>query len=271
MTYGILIKNSAGRTVIDTSKNESLLYVDRDNRTAASQTATAYWERASVSLYPNTNHTGGAMIIARPKASTSNFARISRKANVPNGVLRWGSNGMPSTITGRGGGATIARELKAQSSANITPSNYGLVAYDTSGNTAAANILFSATDINALAVLVARGNWDGVLTGNGRQPNGFYNEFTMDPTLDQGRYYCLVNTSASWATSGGSPATTSRYNFSYEFDYANGKIRMLNFVAHPPAGTGSFQILNLISGYRETMNWAIFYVKNGGYVDDTFT
>ena len=247
MSYGFQVYNSSGRAVIDTVQGLSLLYA------TDSGTATANND------FPTTSWSGSDLIIARPADSSlggSNSTYRPRLSRNVNGKWGKGLTGFPNANNGRGGGYVVWRELKAQSTANLTPSGRGLVVYDGAG-TASSNVLFSATDLDATAALVATGKFNGTDTG---AINGYYTEFTMDSSLDEGRYYAIVSNAQSVYITG-SQGNNSRFHVSYDFDYAAGKIRMLNYL-----GVGSSRY-----GFTTNVDWAIFYVINGGTVDNNFS
>lgn len=245
MGYGIHIINSSGRTVLNTDEAASLVYSGSNNTAVAD------------SAFPTSNWSGTKIIIARP-ASTAVGTGTSHENGKPQlGVspfaFEWGpsAQGFPSSSNGNGGGYVVWRELKGQSDASITPASYGLVAYDGQG-TGSSNILLSATDIDVFAELVASGKYDGTATDGGYR---LFTEFTMDSSLDQGRYYALMYDTSSMALSAFGGYIQAHYNF--EFDYAAGKIRVLNYTNQGNTYPGA--------------DWAIFYVRNGGSVDDNFS
>jgi hypothetical protein len=248
MAYGIRVINNSGRTVIDTAQGLSILYA------TSSGTATGNTD------YPTTNYSGTDLIIARPASSAvgsqgRGLARIGRQWD---GDWGPGLTAFPTNNNGNGGGYVVWRELKAQSTANLSVGGHGLVVYDGAG-TASTNILFSATDLDTTAQLVATGKWNGTSGSGG--PEGYYHEFSMDSSLDEGRYYVLVSNAAQQYVSSGGRGNNDRYHVSYEFNYATGKIRMLNYRS--------------VSGNQTAMStnrdWAILYVINGGSVDDNFS
>jgi len=249
MAYGLKILNSSGRTVIDSERSESLLYATTSN------TATGN------SDFPSTGWTGSNLILARPSTTATGsqgyggFAKLGRKLS--NNKWGRGLTGFPTNNNGNGGGSVVWRELKSQQSSNLTPASYGLVVYDGTG-TSSSDILFSATDLDITATVVAQGKFDGTSGSSGSE--GYYQEFTMDSSLDQGRYYVLMTNSASVYVSGSSQGQNSRFNFNYQFNYSAGTIRMLNFM-----GVGSTR-----TALTSSLDWVIFYVRNGGSVDDNF-
>ena len=247
MAHGIQIFNSSGRVVIDTTQGLSILYA------TSSGTATGNTD------YPTTNYSGTDLIIARPASSAvgsqgRGLARIGRQWD---GDWGPGLTAFPSGNNGNGGGYVVWRELKAQSTADLSVGGRGLVVYDGAG-TASSNILFSATDLDTTAQLMATGKWNGTSGTGGAE--GYYHEFSMDSSLDEGRYYVLVSNAGQQYQSG-SRGNNSRYHVSYEFNYQTGKIRMLNY----------FSIGNSQTAMSTNRDWAIFYVINGGSVDDNFT
>tara|TARA_R110000796_G_scaffold147081_2_gene263870 strand:- start:347 stop:1090 length:744 start_codon:yes stop_codon:yes gene_type:complete len=247
MSYGIHILNSSGRTVINSDEVASLFYAGPSGTAVADTT------------YPVSNWSGTKLILARP-ASTAVGSGTSHENGKPQlGVQKftfgWGpsAQGFPSSSNGNGGGYVVWRELKAQSTASITPTAKGLIVYDGLG-TASTNILFSATDLDVSATLVASGRYNGTATDGGYR---LYTEFNMDSSLDQGRYYALMTDTVSYAVPAFGGYLQSHYNF--EFDYAAGKIKVLNYSA-----TNS-------SSNARSADWAIFYLRNGGSVDDNFS
>ena len=248
MAYGLKILNSSGRTVIDSERSESLLYATTSN------TATGG------SDFPTTGWSGSDLILARPATTATGsqgfggFPKLGRKLS--NNKWGRGLTGFPTSANGNGGGNVVWRELKAQSASSLTPASYGLVVYDGTG-TSSSDILFSATDLDITATVVAQGKFNGTAGSSGAE--GFYQEFTMDSSLDQGRYYVLMTNSASVYVSG-SRGANSRFNFNYQFNYTAGTIRMLNFM-----GVG-----NTRTALSSNLDWVIFYVRNGGSVDDNF-
>ena len=256
MAYGIHVLNSSGRTIIDTSNPGSLFYA------GPSGTAVAETD------FPTPNWTETKLILARP-ASTAVGSGSPSGTTHENGkpqlgiqmfTFNWGpqAQGFPSSSNGNGGGYVVWRELKAQSTASLTPSVNGLVVYDGQG-TGSSNILLSASDLDVSATLVASGKFNGTATDNDRHPRSF-TEFTMDPSLDQGRYYALVTGTVSLALPAFGGYIQTHYNF--EFDYAAGKIRVLNYAsAYGPQPSSDMS----------NKDWAIFYLRNGGSVDDNFS
>lgn len=241
MSYGIQILNSSGRTVIDTDKGESLLY------------AGGAGVASNTSDFPVTSWAGTNLIIARPTSTSVGQGKITSRASWGN---RWGG--------GQGGvtSSTTWRELKSQASSSLSPSGYGLVAYD-SGGTAASNIIMSATDLDVTAQMVASGKYNGTTGSSGVA--GYYTEFSMDPGLDEGRYYALMtNTQNDWAP-GAMGSTSWQKHFNYYWDYTNGKIRMNNYFITDWNNANAYA-----STIASTQDWAIFYVLNGGTTDDNF-
>ena len=256
MAHGIKVINSSGRTVIDTTQGLSLLYAT-SHSTATADTA-----------FPVANHSGTDLILARPASSAvgslgRGLGRVSRRFNG-----NWGAanSAFPNSTNGNGGGYVVWRELKAQSTANLSVGGQGLVVYDGAG-TASSNILFSATDLDTTAQLVASGKWNGTAGGTSTA-QGYYQEFSMDSSLDEGRYYVLTTSSASFPISS-STTTDSGYHADYEFNYQTGKIRMLNYFVVEGA-TGAFGV-NELNRVELNRDWAIFYLINGGSVDNNFS
>ena len=254
MAHGIRVLNASGRTVIDTTQGFSLLYAT-SNGTATADTA-----------FPSTNHSGTELILARPASSAvgsfgRGLARVSRRFNG-----KWGAanSAFPNSTNGNGGGYVVWRELKAQSTANLSVGGHGLVVYDGAG-TASSNILFSATDLDTTAQLVASGKWNGT-SGGTSTAEGWYQEFSMDSSLDEGRYYVLTTNSGSFPFS---TTSDTGYHVDYEFNYQTGKIRMLNYFVVEGA-TGAFGV-NELNRVELNRDWAIYYLLNGGSVDDNFS
>lgn len=247
MGYGFQVFNNSGRTVIDTEAGLSLLYA------TASGTATAHTD------FPTSGWSGSDLIIARPASSAigSQGTGRGRIGRYTDGKWSKGIIGFPNSNNGNGGGYVVWRELKAQSTANLTPDGTGLVVYDEGGNTSS-NIIFSATDLDVTAQLVGTGKFNGT-DGTGTA-EGYYQEFQMDSSLDEGRYYVLVsNAQSTYVT--GSKGHNSRFHLNYEFNYTTGTIRMLNYLA-----VGSSR-----TAFSTNIDWAIFYVINGGSVDNNFS
>ena len=250
MGYGIQIYNSSGRTVINTDRAESLLYATSSNTAVGN------------SAFPVSSWSGSDLIIARPGTSATGsqgyggFAKLGRRLY----DNKWGRGftAFPTTVNGNGGGYVVWRELKAQSVSSLTPANFGMVCYDGTG-TASTDILLSATDLDITAKVVATGKFNGTAGSSGAE--GYYQEFTMDSSLDQGRYYVLVTNTASVYVSGSSPGQNSRFNYNYQFNYSAGTIRMLNY-----SGIGSTR-----TALTSSMDWAILYVLNGGTADNNFS
>ena len=247
MAYGIHILNSSGRTILNSDEVASLFYAGSSG-TAVADT-----------VYPTSSWSGTKLILARPASTAvgngTSFENGKPQLGVQPFSAEWGpsAQGFPSSSNGNGGGYVVWRELKAQSTASLTPSGTGLVVYDGLG-TGSSNILFSATDLDVFATLVASGRYNGTATDGGYR---LYTEFTMDASLDQGRYYALMTDTISIAVSAFGGYIQSHYNF--EFDYAAGKIRVLNYA---PTNQGS---------NSRDADWAIFYLRNGGSVDDNFS
>ena len=246
MAYGIHILNSSGRTILNSDEVASLFYAGPSGTAVAD------------SVFPTSSWSGTKLILARP-ASTAVGNGTSHENGKPQlGVYQysagWGPSvqGFPSSSNGNGGGYVVWRELKAQSTAAITPSATGLVVYDGLG-TGSSNILFSATDLDVSATLVASGRYNGTATDGGYRE---YTEFTMDASLDQGRYYALMTDTSSMAIGAFGGYMQRHYNF--EFDYAAGKIKVLNYIQG-------------FTGNPRDADWAIFYLRNGGSVDDNFS
>jgi len=250
MGYGIQIYNSSGRTVINTDRAESLLYATSSNTAVGN------------SAFPVSSWSGSDLIIARPGTSATGsqgyggFATLGRRLY----DNKWGRGftAFPTTVNGNGGGYVVWRELKAQSVSSLTPANFGMVCYDGTG-TASTDILLSATDLDITAKVVATGKFNGTAGSGGSE--GYYQEFTMDSSLDKGRYYVLVTNSASVYVSGSGQGQNSRFNFNYQFDYSAGTIRMLNYSA-----IGSTR-----TALSSSMDWANLYVLNGGTADNNFS
>ena len=169
MGHGLQIYNSAGETVIDTETGESLLYA------GSSHIASANTD------YPETNWTGSQLIIARPRYSTYSNKTISRYS--------WG--GKWALAQTGAAPQLVWRELRTQADDNLNPTGYGLLVYKASG-TSSSDIILSATDLDSTAILVATGKFDGSSGSSGNE--GYYHEFTMDSSLDKGRYYVLAST-----------------------------------------------------------------------------
>ena len=247
MAYGIHILNSSGRTILNSDEVASLFYAGPSG-TAVADT-----------VFPTSSWSGTKLILARPASTAvgtgTSFENGKPQLGVQPYSAEWGpsAQGFPSSSNGNGGGYVVWRELKAQSTASLTPSGTGLVVYDGLG-TGSSNILFSATDLDVFATLVASGRYNGTATDGGYR---LYTEFTMDASLDQGRYYALMTDTISIAVSAFGGYIQSHYNF--EFDYAAGKIRVLNYA---PTNQGS---------NSRDADWAIFYLRNGGSVDDNFS
>lgn len=228
--YGIQILNEDGQTVIDSRQNYSLLYAGPSyNMTGPNSNPT----------FPTTGWTGSGLILARPQ-STLGLQTIGR------GFSGWAQ-------IQAGGANTTWRELRAQRDDSLSPSGYGLVVYDDTGT----DVLFSATDLETTAELVASGQFNG---STGSFSTGWYHEFDMDPNLDKGRYYVLAtNTNTLY---GVKPAW--QVHVDYKFDYGNSKIYVQNFFWSTEQGFSSYVRQNLSTDY------AIFYVRNGGSADDNF-
>ena len=230
MAYGICIVNDSDQTVIDSRRSESLLY--------AGSASTMTGPNINPD-YPTAGWTGSNMIIARPQASTGNM------------VIGRGHNG--TWARGQAGGANTAwRELRAQVDDSLTPSGYGLVVYDDNGT----DILMSAADLETTAELVATGKFNG--TEGSSASTGYYRTFTMDPALDEGRYYVLATNTISYF--GVMPSY--QLHLDYRFDYSAGEIRIQNYLYQSTTGTATNE--------SSDADYAIFYVRNGGSIDDNF-
>ena len=249
MGYGIKVINSSGRTQFNTDEGYSLLYAGP----AGSATATG--------AFPQASWTGTNFIIARPSSTATGsqgngWARIGRDYN---GLWGRGLTSFPNANNGNGGGSVVWRELKAQSDSSLTPSGYGLVAYD-NGGTASTNIVFSATDLDVTAELVATGTFTGS-SGSGTNADPYYTSYTIPVSgAARGQYYGLVTNCQQQYVSGGFMNNT-RIHIDYEFNYTAGTIRALCF-----QNTG-----NTYTALTKTLPYAIFRVRNGGTTDSTFS
>jgi hypothetical protein len=238
MTYGLEVKNSSGRTIVDSAQASSYLY------------ASTHGTSASASAFPTTGWSGTDLVIARPPSTSYNDKSVGKYA--------WGN---VWSYAPHAAANVVWRELKSQASSSLSPSGYGLVVYDGTG-TASTDILFSAVDLSTTAELVASGKFTGT-SGSGGE-DGYYTEFTMDSSLDKGRYYVLVtNTQSEWHPGFGGLAYDSYLD--YKFDYTNGKIKIQNYLIYNP---GTSQVVS--TALSRNWDWAIFYVHNGGSVDDNF-
>lgn len=226
MSYGICVVNDAGQTVIDSRRDESLLYAGTANTMSGPNLNPTF---------PTSGWTGSSLILARPQSSTGNQ------------VIGRGFGGTWAQ-TQVGGADTTWRELRAQSEDSLTPSGYGLVVYNDAGT----DVLMSATDLDATAELVGTGKFNGS-TGTGSE--GLYHVFNMDPALDKGRYYVLATNTISMF--GVKP--TWQLHIDYKFDYANSQIRIQNYY---------YETVTI--DQSRDMEYAIFYVRNGGATDDNF-
>lgn len=250
MGYGIQVINSSGRTQFNTDEGYSLLYAGP----AGSATATGD--------FPQTSWTGTNFILARPFSTAtgsqgSGWARIGRDYN---GAWGRGLTSFPNSGNGNGGGSVVWRELKAQSDSSLTPSGYGLVGYD-GGGTASSNIVFSATDLDVTAELVATGTFTGS-TGTGTNADPYRTDYTLPVTgSDRGQYYGLVTNCMQQYVAGGGMGNNIRIHIDYEFNYTAGIISALCFQS-----TGTTQ-----TALTRTFPYAIFRVRNGGTTDSTFS
>lgn len=254
MTYGLKIKNSSDRTLLDTEQGGSFLACGQHGTAIASVGAGAQ------NAFPVSGYSGGNLIIARPGLYVPNTSyrdghRISRQSNGS-----WGrsSNGMPNASEG----GVVWRELLAQSSSGITPSDYGLIIYDGEG-TSSSNILFSASDLNVTAELMATGKFTGTnikINPDNGAISQYYQSFYMDPNLDMSRYYVMVNGTASNHYNG-----NTRRQISCEFNYDDNEIRMINY--SKPTGRGTASVDASPISYEK--DWAIFYVRNGEHTINT--
>jgi hypothetical protein len=249
MGYGIKIINSSGRTQINTDEGYSLLYAGP----AGSAVATG--------AFPQASWTGTNFILARPFSTATGsqgngWARIGRDYN---GLWGRGQTSFPNANNGNGGGSVVWRELKAQSDSSLTPSGYGLVAYD-GGGTASTNIVFSATDLDVTCELMATGTFAGT-SGSGTNADPYYTSYTIPVAgADRGQYYGLVTNCQQQYISGGMGNNT-RIHIDYEFNYTAGTIRALCFQS-----TGT-----TFTALTKTLPYAIFRVRNGGTTDSTFS
>ena len=241
MAFGIQIYNTAGETVIDTERGESLLYA-----------GTAYTATAN-STYPKNNWTGSKLILARPASTGYTGKTISRYS--------WG--GKWALAQTGAAAALVWRELRAQNEDQLTPANYGLVIYK-SGGASSSNILLSATDLDATAELVATGKFNSTSGPGGA--GGYYQEFSMDGSLDPGRYYVMATNTQSQYAPGVRGSTPYELHLDYRFDYTNGKILIQNyFVTNPTSSSATSNVES------RSFDWAIFYVINGGTLDNNFS
>lgn len=251
MTYGISVKNSSGRTIIDSTEGGAFLFCNSHGTASASTGAgTGGASGGTSNTFPAVNYSGGNLIIARPNLTAATYANTRHRISIQtNGTWGRSQNGFPTTAEG----GVVWRELLSQKQAGITPSSYGLVVYDGAG-TASSNILFSATDLAVTAELVAIGTFTGTtqrLRTNGKIAQ-FYTGVTMTES-DKSRYYALVNGTNSDRTA------NARRQISLEFDYANNQIRAINYSR--PTGTGTNQVD--VSALSYNKDWAVFYVRNG--------
>ncbi len=240
MGHGLQIYNSAGETVIDTETGESLLYAGSQNIASANTD------------YPETNWTGSQLILARPRYSTYNNKTISRYS--------WG--GKWALAQTGAAPQLVWRELRTQADDNLNPTGYGLLVYKASG-TSSSDIILSATDLDSTADLVATGKFNGSSGSSGNE--GYYHEFTMDSSLDKGRYYVLASNTQSQYAPGVGGQTPYQVHIDYRFNYSAGTIRVQNYFVtnHDTASASS-------SREARDYDYAIFYVRNGGSEDDNF-
>jgi len=246
MTYGIRVKNSSGKTIIDSTEGGAFLFCNSHGTAVASSGSGTLNQNP----FPVANYSGGNLIIARPNLTASNYENTRYRISIQtNGSWGRSGNGFP---TGTQGGI-VWRELLSQKQAGLTPSSYGMVVYDGAG-TASSNILFSATDLAVTAELVAIGTFTGT-TIRRRTNNSIAQYYTGVPMTedDKSRYYVLVNGTNSDKT------TSARRQISLEFDYASNEIRAINYSR--PTGTGTNQTDVTRLSYNK--DWAVFYVRNG--------
>jgi hypothetical protein len=237
MGYGLVIKNAAGRTVIDTDKGESLLYAGNPYTASAGTT------------YPKPSWGGSNLILARPSTAGYSGKTVSRYS--------WGGNW---ALAQTGAAPTVTwRELRAQSEDNISPSGYGLLLYGPGGQNPG-NVILSATDLDATAILVAEGQFDGSYGGGGNA--GYYTEVPMDPNLKRGSYYALVTNTQSQYAPGVGGQTPYQLHIDYRFDYVNSLIRVQNYLVTNPDTPAAISTRE-----ARSYDWAIFYVRNGGATD----
>jgi len=249
MAYGMSVDNSSGRTQFTTEENYSLAYA------GSSGTATA------LTTFPTTSWSGTDFIIARP-ASTSTGSQGEGYANVGryyDGTWGSGQLAFPNSNNGNGGGYVVWRELIAQSAASLTPSGYGLVAYG-SGGTSASDIIFSATDLDVTAELVGTGTFNGT-SGSGTQADPYHQLFTMDASLDQGRYYVLVTNTHQQKVGGAMMTTRIHIDYEFRYDTTPGTILVQSFL----------KVGSTMTSINHGTEWAVFYVRNGGTVDSNFS
>ena len=254
MAYGMSVDNSSGRTQFTTEENYSLAYAGSSGTATAGQ------------AFPVSGWSGTDFIIARPASTATGSQGTGGYANVGRFYTgNWGPANVafPSGGNGNGGGYVVWRELIAQSAASLTPSGYGLVAYG-SGGTSASDIIFSATDLDVTAELVGTGIFNGT-SGSGTNSDPYHQLFTMDASLDQGRYYVLVTNTLQQRIAGGMMMNTGIHiDYEFRYDTTPGTILVQSFLNVSGAG-GSMTSIN------HGTEWAVFYVRNGGTVDSNFS
>ena len=135
MAYGIKVTNVDGRVILDSSENRPMLIKTR-NGTASVGTTTF------------------ASLASSPAITFNDMLFVRRTANgalAEDGSLTGAGRGIYASS---GGSLTWleAKALNASAVSNHT-SGYGLNVFDDSGNTAAANLLFTTTAANSLEVV----------------------------------------------------------------------------------------------------------------------
>ncbi len=252
MGYGIKVVNSSGRTQFNTDEGHSLLYA------GPAGTAVATGD------FPQTSWTGTDFILARPFSTATGsqgngYARIGRDYN---GNWGRGQTAFPNANNGNGGGSVVWRELKAQRDSSLTPSGYGLVAYDGTG-TASTDIVFSATDLDVTAELVATGTFTGS-QGSGTNADPYYTPYNIPVSgAARGEYYGLVTNCMQNFISGGMGNNT-RIHIDYEFNYGAGTNGVIRALCYQVVGS-------TFTALTRTAPYAIFRVRNGGTTDTSFS
>lgn len=212
MAHGIKVKNQDGKVILDSSENRPILVKTRTG-TASMSTG------SGLSLSAVTF----ASLTTNPALSFNDMIFVHGTQN-----CFLAEDGSASN-TGRGihaqGGGSLkwfeAKSVNASSIANHK-SGYGLNVYDTSGNTAASNLLFS-TQVSSSIEIVSIGNFSSIANGTGSA--GYVDVSITDGTVDH--YILIAGTYRYyiyWAYNNNAPFLGSmnlEVKRGYEFKYTN--------------------------------------------------
>lgn len=282
MTYGIEIRNTSDRVIID--EGYSNLYVV--NETASLATVG--------SAYPSTNY-GSDLIVARPYLNQDGLVALCTS-----GGLYWANNATGAgTAPGNPNASYAYYNLttpappqpssgfnyhalrKVQGNQTVPTSGYGLVVYDSTGT----NAQFSATSSNKQTTLVSLGNLSGttvvgsptgtpttwsslisLLETNGESQLVTYYPSKTGILTNLSSYFCCVSTTFRnhvWIPQGGGQGQIPERSFDriqgYEYIWTGtdqGRIRIVNFRA---AANGNGNAIPY-SG-QSALDYLIFRIK----------